>query len=173
MHTFLGLLGDNVGPLRHVQTVQELPDILVPDAADLLDVGGALRYVLERVAGDLQLILDVLGCLDVDALVHDDPADELLAQEVPVTSCQQSPPGIPCVQSSPDLDLVQTGLLVLVDVDVDGEMCVDVAHLVLVALGDADDHVVDDAADGAEGSDGLARAVVQLDRDDILRRVAE
>lgn len=52
-------------------------------------------------------------------------------------------------------------------------MCVDIAHLVAVALGDANDHVVNDAADGAEGSDGLARAVVQLDGDDILLRVGE
>jgi hypothetical protein len=38
---------DDVAPLRHVQTVQELSDILVADLADLLDVGGALRDVLE------------------------------------------------------------------------------------------------------------------------------
>lgn len=37
----------DVAPLRHVQTVQELSDILVADAADLLDVGGALGDVLE------------------------------------------------------------------------------------------------------------------------------
>jgi hypothetical protein len=37
----------NVAPLRHVQTVQELSDILVADLADLLDVGGTLGNVLE------------------------------------------------------------------------------------------------------------------------------
>jgi len=37
----------DVALLRHVQTVQELSDILVADAADLLDVGGALGDVLE------------------------------------------------------------------------------------------------------------------------------
>jgi hypothetical protein len=44
----------------------------------------------------------------------------------------------------PDLQVVEVGLLVLLDVDVDGEMGVDVAHLVLVALGDAGDEVLDD-----------------------------
>lgn len=43
----LRLLLDNVAPLRYVQTIQELSDILVANAADLLDVGGGLRYVLE------------------------------------------------------------------------------------------------------------------------------
>ena len=39
---------DNVAALRHVQTVQELSDILVADLADLLDISGTLRDVLER-----------------------------------------------------------------------------------------------------------------------------
>jgi hypothetical protein len=50
----------DVATLTYVQTVQELPDILVPDAADLLDIGGRLRDVLKRVAGELKLVLDVL-----------------------------------------------------------------------------------------------------------------
>jgi hypothetical protein len=37
----------NVAPLRHVQTVQELSDILVTDFADLLDIGGALGDILK------------------------------------------------------------------------------------------------------------------------------
>lgn len=49
----------------------------------------------------------------------------------------------------PDLNLVQTSLRVLVNINVDGEMCVDVSHLVLEALGDADDQVVDEGADCA------------------------
>ena len=73
----------------------------------------------------------------------------------------------------PDLNLPDAGLRVLVQVDVDGEMGVDVAHLVLVALGDADDQVVDEGADGAEGSDALARAVVELDLDEVLLGVGE
>lgn len=47
-------------------------------------------------------------------------------------------------------------------------MCVDVTHLVLVALGDTDDHVVDESADGTEGSDTLAVAMVEFDGDEIL-----
>ena len=38
---------DDVAALRHVQTVQELSDILVADLADLLDVGGRLGNILE------------------------------------------------------------------------------------------------------------------------------
>lgn len=52
-------------------------------------------------------------------------------------------------------------------------MSVDVAHLVLEAPGDTDDEVVDDGADGAEGSDALAGTVVHLNRDDILLGAAE
>lgn len=70
--------------------------------------------------------------------------------------------------SIPDLNLEEAGLLVLVDVDVDWKVCIDVAHLVLVALGDTDDHVVDESADGAEGSDTLAVAMVEFNGDDTL-----
>lgn len=44
------LLVDDVPPLRDVDSVQELPDILVPHAADLLDVGCGLGHVLQTVA---------------------------------------------------------------------------------------------------------------------------
>ena len=107
------------------------------------------------VSGEMKLILLVLSRLDVDTGPHDHPAHKLLANEVP------------------DLNLELVGLLVLLDVDVDGEMGVDVAHLVLVALGDTDDQVVDEGADGAEGSDALARAVVELDLDEVLLGVGE
>lgn len=73
----------------------------------------------------------------------------------------------------PDLNLVQASLAVLINVDVDGEMCVDVAHLVLEATGDTDDQVVDESADSAESSDSLASTVVQLNRDDVLLGAAE
>lgn len=95
----------------------------------MLDIGGALGHVLERVAKQDHLVLLVLGDLDLDAGLHDYPSDNLLADEVS------------------DLDLPQIGLAVLLDVDVDGEMGVDVAHLVLEALGDTDDQVVDEGAD--------------------------
>ena len=67
----------------------------------------------------------------------------------------------------PDLQL-ENAFLVLLNVDVDGEMGVDVSHLVLVALGHADDEVVDESTDGTQRSDILALAVVQLDIDDVL-----
>ncbi len=73
----------------------------------------------------------------------------------------------------PDLHLPQPRVLALVDIDVDGEMGVDVAHLVLEALGHADDEVVDEGADGAESGDVLAYAMVQLDVDDVLFRLGE
>lgn len=52
-------------------------------------------------------------------------------------------------------------------------MGVDVSHLVLEALRDTDDQVVDVGSDGSEGSDVLARAVVDLDADDILLWLGE
>ena len=52
-------------------------------------------------------------------------------------------------------------------------MGVDVAHLVLEALGDTDDHVVDERTDGTESGDVLAGTVVHLDLDDILRGLLE
>jgi hypothetical protein len=115
---------NNVAPLRNVETVQELSDILVANTASLLDVGGTLRDVLDAVSGKLKLVLDVLGGLDVDSGPHVDPSDDLLANEVS------------------DLNLPAVGILVLLKVDVDGEMGVDVSHLVLEALGDTDDQVV-------------------------------
>lgn len=98
------LLLDNVAPLANVKTVQELSDILVANAADLLDVGGGLGDVLEGIAGEDELVLLGLGGLDIDALGHGDAADELLAEEVPahsmsvlpsafLASLSQTPPG--------------------------------------------------------------------------------
>jgi len=146
---------DDVTALRHVQTVQELSDILVADLADLLDIGGTLGDVLERVSGQLELILLVLRRLNLNTGPHDNPSYELLADEVS------------------DLHLPAVGLLVLLQVDVDGEMGIYVAHLVLVSLGDTDDQVVNQGADSSESSDALAGAVVELDLDDILLGVRE
>lgn len=75
--------------------------------------------------------------------------------------------------NSPNLHLPKIGLSILIQVDIDGKMGVDIAHLVLEALGDADDEVVDEGAHGAQGRDVLAVAVVHLDVDDVLRRVRE
>jgi len=103
-----------------------------------LDIGGALRNVLQRVSGQDELILLGLGDFDFDTLVHGYSSDNLLANEIS------------------DLDLKQTGLGVLLHVDVDGEMGVHVLHLVLEALGNTDDQVLDDRSDGTEGGDILS-----------------
>lgn len=73
----------------------------------------------------------------------------------------------------PDLNLVQAGVLVLLQVDVDGEMGIDVSHLVLVSFGDTDDQVVDERSDRSQSSHIFPGTVVQLDVDDVLGRVGE
>jgi len=97
----------------------------------------------------------VLGWLDIDALVHYDLTHNLLSNEVT------------------DLNLVQAGLTVLLEIDVEGEMGVDVSHLVLVALGDADDEVVDQSSNCAESGDIFPCAVVEFDVDDARGGVGE
>ena len=71
----------------------------------------------------------------------------------------------------PDLHLPQPSLSVLLQVHVDWKMSVDVSHLVLVALCHADDHVVDDGADCAEGCGALAAAMVHFNEDKVFLRV--
>ena len=73
----------------------------------------------------------------------------------------------------PNLNLIQTSLSVLVNINVDWEMCVDVSHLILEALSNANDQVVDDSSDSSEGSNVLSRAVVEFDVDDIFLGVGE
>ena len=48
----------------------------------MLDVGSGLGDVLDGVTAKDELVLDVLGGLDVDTLAEGDAADELLAEEV-------------------------------------------------------------------------------------------
>lgn len=61
-----------------------LTDILVANTADLLDVGGALGDTLERVTGELELILDVGGGDDLDTSLGSHATHVLLTQEVTV-----------------------------------------------------------------------------------------
>lgn len=122
---------NDVAFFRDVQTVQELSDILISYSANLLDVGGGLGDVFEGVSGKDKLILDVLGLLDIDTLVHGDSSDNLLANEVT------------------DLNLEETRFAVLGNTNVDWEMCIDVTHLVLEPLGDTGDHVLDNRLDGS------------------------
>jgi hypothetical protein len=76
-------------------------------------------------------------------------------------------------QNIPDLDLVAASLAVLVDVDVNGEMGIDVAHLVLETLGDTNNQVVDEGSDRSQSSDILADTVVNLNANDVLLRLRE
>lgn len=68
----------------------------------------------------------------------------------------------------PDLDFVQAGFRVLLDVDVDGKMCVDVAHLVFEPSCDPDDQVIDDCLDRPEGCNIFASAMVEFDVDGVF-----
>ena len=61
-----------------------LPDILVPDSADLLKVGGTLRNTLQRVTGELELILNVGRGDDIDTSLGSHATDVLLTEEVSV-----------------------------------------------------------------------------------------
>ena len=52
-------------------------------------------------------------------------------------------------------------------------MCIHISHLVLEALRDTNDQVVDECSDGSESSDILSGTVVQFDVDYILLGVRE
>ena len=80
--------------------------------------------------------------------MHCDSSYDLLANEVSKNEKSVLIPSCPIylVQSLawrssniPNLNLVQIGFLVLLNVDIDGEMGVDVSHLVLEAFRNADD----------------------------------
>jgi hypothetical protein len=73
----------------------------------------------------------------------------------------------------PDLNLPQTSLVVLVQIHIDGEMCIDVSHLVLEAFCDANNQVVDKSSDRSESSNIFASTMVELDVDDVLLGVRE
>lgn len=122
----------NGGALRDVDTVQELTDILVLDLGNVLDGGGALGNVLEVNTTENDLIL-LVGDVDGDSLQHGNAADNLLTNEVA------------------DLN----ALLLINNGQVDGEMGIGRAHLVLETLGNTLDHVLDVRADGANASQVL------------------
>jgi len=52
-------------------------------------------------------------------------------------------------------------------------MSIDVSHLVLVSFCDTNNQVVNECANGPESSNILAIAMVQLDVNDVFRRVRE
>lgn len=59
-----------------------LPNILVPNSTDLLNVCGTLWNVLQRIAVELYLILLILGNLYINTWVHGDLANNLLPDEI-------------------------------------------------------------------------------------------
>ena len=128
-----------------------LSDILVADSADLLDVGSALGDLLEVVTGELQLVLDVLGSLDLDTVGHNDTANELLAQEVS--------------------DFGR--LLVTSNDDVDGEMGVDSTHLVLESNGNTLDHVGNAGLRSSQAGSVLAASVPHDELDLLASRALD
>jgi hypothetical protein len=60
----------------------DLPDILISDSANLLDVGSRLGDVLQRVPSQDDFVFDVFAGLDCDTGVHYHTTDDLLANEV-------------------------------------------------------------------------------------------
>jgi len=58
-------------------------------------------------------------------------------------------------------------LLILGDDNIDGEMCMYESHLVSEALGDTDEHVVDQGFDGGDGTSLLITTVPHLDSDEL------
>jgi len=68
----------------------------------------------------------------------------------------------------PDFNIVQPGLLILFNVDVDREMCINIAHLIAESFCYPKNHVIDDCSDGAKRSDGLPDSMVELNIDDVL-----
>jgi len=128
--------------LRHVDTIKELTDILATrDLGDVVDHGSRLRDGVDIIASQDDLILLLLRTINSDARKHLHNTDELLAKEVV------------------DLDL----LLVLADTAVDGEVSVNETHLVLVALGDTDDHVLHVTGNSADAGNSLASSEPHLE----------
>lgn len=68
-----------------------LSNILVADSANLLDVGRALRDTLERVAGQLELVLDVGRGDDLNTGLGGNAAHDLLTKEISVEMTKISP----------------------------------------------------------------------------------
>ena len=118
----------------------------------------------------MKLVLLGCGGYNFNTWLHDNSSDNLLANEVSTDSVSTSPCFVhPSGQMSkfgpenphiPDLNLVKAGFIVLVHVDVDGEMCVDISHLVLKALCNTNNQVVNESSDCAESGDIFAGTVV-------------
>lgn len=69
---------------------------------------------------------------------------------------------------APYLNLVQARFRIFLDIDIDGEMCIDISHFVLETPSNANDQVIDESLDGPKSSHVLARAMMQLDIDNLF-----
>ena len=116
--------------LRYVDTVQKLTNILVLNGGGLLDLGAGQRHLGDVNAGELDLILDVVGTGVLNTVEEVDSSHSLLTQKVA------------------DLhSLLAAGGNVG---HVDGKVSIAESHLVLVALGHASEHVVDVGRHGSK-----------------------
>ena len=122
----------NVTLFRHIDTVQKLTDILTLHSADLLDECRCEGDCFNFVAFEDNLVLDVLREREFDAGVAFDSTDDLFAQKVS------------------DVDGCVLASWSRAEGQVNREVSVDGSHLVLVALGHADHHVLDVGADGTD-----------------------
>lgn len=133
----------NVALAGNVDTIQELSDILVADTGSLLNVSSRLGNIFDRDAGKNKFVLLVGRDFEIDTRSDVDFTDELFTQEIS------------------DFD----SLAIVDNVNVDGEMGIDVSHLVLVTLGDTSDHVGNKGLDSSKSSNVLSVTVVDSDLD--------
>jgi hypothetical protein len=73
----------------------------------------------------------------------------------------------------PNLHLVQARFRVTFNVDIDGEMRVNVSHFIPKSTRNTDDQVVDQRLDGSKSSHVLSCAMMELDIYNILRGMGE
>ena len=151
-----------------------LANILVPYTTYLLYIRCALRDGFHRVSCDLKLILLVFRGFDVDTRLHDHLANNFFSEEVAIfrsAKCRLTDDL--CWSLLPDFHLKEPSITILIDVDVDGEVSVDVTHLVLEPLGDTDYEVVDECLHSAKSSHIFPGSMVEFDVDGILVWVGE
>lgn len=77
------------------------------------------------------------------------------------------------ISNVPNVNLKKPALRILFDIDIYGKMGIDISHLILEALRNADNQVVDEGFDGSERCNILAGTMMQFDIDDVFRRMGE
>lgn len=77
------------------------------------------------------------------------------------------------VSNVPNVNLKKPALRILLDIDINGKMGVDISHLILEALRNTDNQVVDYGFDGSECCNILAGTMMQFDIDEVFRRMGE